>query len=164
MLSATTFEPFSLRSTAPPVSFRTAVAADVAALTALIAQHAGAGQLLPRSTGDIRHILETWIVAEVDGTLAGCDSLRQMSPARMELRSLVVRSPFRGYGIGAAIVRMLVARAWNAEAECVYALTRAVPFFARLGFHVTDRANLPEKIASDCAPCPLHAHCDETAM
>jgi len=164
MLSATTFEPISLTSTAPLISFRTAVAADVVALTTLIADHAGAGQLLPRSAGDIRHTLATWIVAEVDGTLAGCGSLRQMSRSRVEVRSLVVRSDYRGHGIGAAIVRQLVARAWNAEAECVYALTRAVSFFARLGFEVTDRANFPEKLAHDCVPCPLWAHCDETAM
>jgi N-acetylglutamate synthase-like GNAT family acetyltransferase len=164
MLSATTFDSLPPTSAASLVTFRPATAADVWALTALIVDHAGVGQLLPRSAGDIRHTLATWIVAEVDGTLAGCGSLSQTSPSRRELRSLVVRSGYRGYGIGAAIVRQLVARAWNAEAQCVYTLTRAVPFFARPGFHVTDRANLPEKIASDCIFCPLRAHCNETAM
>jgi len=164
MPSATTFEPFSLTSATPRVTFRPAVAADVAALSRLIADHVGAGQLLPRSAGDIRDTLATWIVAELDGTLAGCGSLHQMSRSRMEVRSLVVRADYRGHGIGAAIVRQLIARAWNTEAECVYALTRAVSFFARLGFQVTDRANIPEKLAHDCVPCPLWAHCDETAM
>jgi N-acetylglutamate synthase-like GNAT family acetyltransferase len=164
MPSATTFEPYSLKCAAPRVTFRPAVAADVAALTRLIADHVGAGQLLPRSAGDIRDTLATWIVAEVDGTLAGCGSLRQMCRSRMEVRSLAVRSSYRGHGIGAAIVRQLVARAWNAEAECVYVLTRAVSFFARLGFHVTDLAHIPEKLAHDCVPCPLRAHCNETAM
>jgi len=164
MPPATTFEPYSLKCAAPRVTFRPVVAADVEALTRLIAEHVGVGQLLPRSAGDIRDTLATWIVAELDGTLAGCGSLRQMSRSRMEVRSLAVRSSYRGHGIGAAIVRQLIARAWNTEAECVYALTRAVSFFARLGFQVTDRANIPEKLAHDCVPCPLWAHCDETAM
>ena len=164
MPTATTFEPFSPTSASPVVSIRTAIVAHVAPLTGLIADHAGVGQLMPRSAGDIRDTLATWLVAELDGTLAGCGSLRQMSRSRMEVRSLVVRADYRGHGIGAAIVRQLVARAWNAEAECVYALTRAVPFFARLGFHVADLANIPEKLAHDCVPCPLRAHCDEKAM
>jgi len=161
MPSATTFEPFLPTSATPVVSFRTAVGTDVAALMGLIADHVGAGQLLPRSAGDIRNTLATWIIAELDGTLAGCGSLRQMSRLRMEVRSLVVRADYRGHGIGAAIVRQLVARAWNTEAECVYALTRAVPFFARLGFQVTDRANIPEKLAHDWVPCALRAHCGQ---
>jgi amino-acid N-acetyltransferase len=164
MRSPTPFEPLPLIRAAPLISFRAATEAHVWPLTALIAEHVRAGGLLPRSAGDIRTSLRTWIVAEVDGTLAGCGALRQIGHARMELRSLVVRSAYRGYGIGATLVRTLVARAWQAQADTVYALTRAVPFFARLGFVVTDLALLTEKDARDCMPCPLRTRCDETAM
>jgi amino-acid N-acetyltransferase len=164
MRSPTPFEPLPLIRAAPLISFRAATEAHVWPLTALIAEHVRAGGLLPRSAGDIRTSLRTWIVAEVDGTLAGCGALRQIGHARMELRSLVVRSAYRGYGIGATLVRTLVARAWQAQADTVYALTRTVPFFARLGFVVTDLALLNEKVARDCMSCPLRTHCDETAM
>jgi N-acetylglutamate synthase-like GNAT family acetyltransferase len=148
----------------PLVVIRAATLTDVRPLTDLVAEHVQRGQLLPRSVSDIRASLMTWTVAEVDSELVGCASLRRTHPARMEVRSLAVRAAYRGQGLGAALVRALVVQAWHAEATTVYALTRAVPFFERLGFEVTDLANLPEKNTGDCACCPLRYTCDETAV
>jgi len=148
----------------PVVAIRAATLIDVRPLASLVAEHVQRGQLLPRSVSDIRASLMTWTVAEVDCELVGCASLRRMSPARMEVRSLAVRAAYRGQGLGAALVRTLIGQAWQAEATAVYALTRAVPFFERLGFEVTELANLPEKRARDCVCCSLRQACDETAV
>jgi amino-acid N-acetyltransferase len=143
---------------------RPAIEADVPALAALVAEHARTGDLLPRSATDIRATLATWRIAEAGGVLAGCGSLRWMSYDRVELRSLAVAPHWRGQGVGAQLVRILVDRAWQGGATVVFALTRAVPFFLRLGFQLTDRAQLPEKVMRDCVACPLRSRCDETAV
>jgi amino-acid N-acetyltransferase len=149
---------------ASPIVIRSAAEADVPALTALVAEYVRTGDLLPRSAGEIRATLATWRIVETDGTLIGCGSLRRMSHERMELRSLAVVSQWRGLGVGARLVRDLIHRAWQAGATVVFALTRAVPFFLRLGFQLTERAQLPEKVMHDCAACPLRFCCDETAV
>ncbi|MER3461221.1 MAG: GNAT family N-acetyltransferase, partial [candidate division GAL15 bacterium] len=63
-----------------------------------------------------------------------------------------------------ALVQALVARARSAGARTVFALTRAVAFFERQGFRVTDRERFPEKVWRDCVRCPLRDRCDEVAV
>ncbi len=46
----------------------------------------------------------------------------------------------------------------------VFTLTRAVPFFERCGFRITNKEQFPEKIWKDCHLCPLVHDCDETAL
>ncbi len=46
----------------------------------------------------------------------------------------------------------------------VFALTRAVPFFEKQGFIITDKDNFPEKVWRDCMICPVRHACDEVAV
>ncbi|HMP42359.1 MAG TPA: hypothetical protein PKA05_18420, partial [Roseiflexaceae bacterium] len=46
----------------------------------------------------------------------------------------------------------------------IFALTRAVGFFTKLGFVVTGNERFPEKVWRDCVLCPLRDRCDETAV
>ena len=39
-----------------------------------------------------------------------------------------------------------------------------MPFFESLGFSVTRRELFLEKLAADCAACPMNLCCDETAV
>ena len=84
--------------------------------------------------------------------------------ARKRLRSLAVLPAYRSYGVGGLIVRGLVERARERGIPTVFALTRAVQFFERLGFVVTERERFPEKVWRDCVVCPLQHACDETAV
>jgi amino-acid N-acetyltransferase len=143
---------------------RPATQADVQPIATIINQHAGRGQLLPRSPENIRASLDTWLVAEVAGTLVGIGSLLEMSPTLVEVRSLAVLPAYRSYGVGAMLVRGLVERAQARGIPTVFALTRAVPFFERLGFVVTNKERFPEKVWRDCVVCPLQDACDETAV
>jgi amino-acid N-acetyltransferase len=143
---------------------RAATEADVQPIANIINQHAGRGQLLPRSPENIRASLDTWLVAEVAGSLVGIGSLLEMSPTLVEVRSLAVLPAYRSYGIGAMVVRGLVERAQARGIPTVFALTRAVPFFERLGFVVTNKERFPEKVWRDCVICPLQDACDETAV
>ncbi len=66
--------------------------------------------------------------------------------------------------MGGSRVRGRGARARARGIPTVFALTRAVPFFERLGFAVTDKERFPEKVWKDCVVCPLQHACDETAV
>jgi amino-acid N-acetyltransferase len=87
-----------------------------------------------------------------------------MSPTLVEVRSLAVLPAYRSYGMGGLIVSELVEQARRRGFPTIFTLTRAVPFFERLGFVITDKERFPEKVWKDCVVCPLQQCCDETAM
>jgi N-acetylglutamate synthase-like GNAT family acetyltransferase len=63
------------------------------------------------------------------------------------LRSVVVLTEYRGMGFGTDVVEWLLGEAGRLGMLSVYLLTeRAAPFFERLGFVVTDRADAPPEI------------------
>ncbi len=143
---------------------RPAREADVPAIVAVVNENARLGHLLPRTPDNIRASLDAWLVAEVDGRVVGIGSLVAMNPRLVEVRSLAVLPAYRKFGIGALIVGGLVDEARARGIPTVFALTRAVGFFERLGFVITDKERFPEKVWKDCVICPLQHACDETAV
>jgi amino-acid N-acetyltransferase len=143
---------------------RPATDADVPAIVRVVNENARLGHLLPRSAENIRASLPNWLVAEVGGLIVGIGSLLAMSPTLVEVRSLAVLPNYQRYGVGALLVRELVEHARARGIPTVFALTRAVSFFERLGFVVTDRDRFPEKVWKDCVICPLQHACDEMAV
>jgi amino-acid N-acetyltransferase len=146
------------------VMVRRADEADVPAIVRIVAENVRQGHLLPRSAENIRASLPTWLVAELDGEVVGIASLLEMTPVLAEVRSLAVLPAFRSYGAGAALVRGLIAEARRRRYPTLFALTRAVGFFEKLGFTVTGQERFPEKVWRDCVLCPLQQRCDETAV
>jgi amino-acid N-acetyltransferase len=147
-----------------PVVVRPACEADIPAIVAIVAENARQGHLLPRSAENIRASLPAWLVGEVGGRVVGIGSLLEMGPGLVEVRSLAVLPAYRSLGVGAAIVGALVEEARRRQESTVFALTRAVGFFERLGFKVTVKERFPQKVWRDCAICPLQHACDETAV
>ena len=143
---------------------RSATERDVQAIADVVTANARHGQLLPRSAENIRASLPNWLLAEVDGRVVGIGSLLDMSPTLVEVRSLAVLPAYRSYGIGGLLVGGLVDRARARGIPTVFALTRAVPFFERMSFAITDRERFPEKVWTDCVICPLRERCDEIAV
>jgi amino-acid N-acetyltransferase len=148
----------------PLVSMRLAHAADVDAIKAVVDENVALGHLLPRSREHIVAALGNWMVAEVDGQVVGIGSLLEMGPALVEVRSLAVLPAYRRYGVGGEIVKALVAEAQLRGYPTVFALTRAVGVFERMGFVVTEHERFPENVWRDCVLCPLIDRCDETAV
>lgn len=146
------------------VATRQAQEADVAAIVEVVAENVRLGHLLPRSEENIRASIHTWLVAEVNGRVVGIGSLLEMSPVLVEVRSLAVLPEYRSFGVGQQIVRGLVEEARQRGYPTVFALTRAVSFFEKLGFQITNKERFPEKVWKDCVVCPLFHACDETAV
>jgi len=122
------------------------------------------GQLLPRSLEAIQEGIGEWIVALSAENIVGVGSLIEMGPTLVEVRSLAVAPAYRKNGVGAKIVEALVGQAHARGIKTVFALTRAVPFFQKAGFSVTEKENFPEKVWRDCLICPVRHACDEVAV
>ena len=160
------------------IAIRQATLADARGIAALVNLGEREGQLLPRSLESIRADIANWIVAEDNSApstlrqnsghaslrIVGVGSLVEMNHSLVEVRSLAVAPEYRKFGIGGRIVNALVDEARARGRTTVFALTRAVLFFEKLGFRITDKENFPEKVWRDCSICPVQFACDEVAM
>jgi amino-acid N-acetyltransferase len=143
---------------------RPAVVADAAAIADLINTYASRGEMLPKSRYQVYQHIRSFVVAEIDGTIASCAVLHVMWEDLAEVRSLAVRQPYRGQGLGRAMVKRLIEMAKSLGLPQVFALTYTPEFFEALGFTRIDKRSLPQKIWIDCIDCVKFPECDEEAL
>ena len=148
----------------PPLTLRTATAADAEALHALVSAHLQEGHLLPREPGEIRRHAGRFVVCEHDGTISACAELAPLSSSVAEVRSLVVEGACRGTGVAGRLVAELRARAKSSGFQTLCAFTHDARFFVRQGFSIVPHTWVPAKIATDCLACPLFRTCGQRAM
>ncbi|MCL4393510.1 MAG: GNAT family N-acetyltransferase [Chloroflexi bacterium] len=146
------------------IVMRQAAPSDARDIADLVSSGEREGQLLPRSLEAIQEDIADWVVAVDRGRVVGVGSLVEMGPTLVEVRSLAVAPEYRHNGIGRELVQALVELAKARRVPNVFALTRAVPFFEKLGFHVTVKEDFPEKVWRDCLICPVRSACDEVAV
>jgi amino-acid N-acetyltransferase len=120
--------------------------------------------MLPRTEAAIQRVLDDFVVAELDGQVAGCGALARLSPQLAEVRSLAVSPDFQGQGLGRRIVLYLMERARARGYPQLCALTLVPDFFAGLGFQTVDRWAISPKIWQECVFCAKFHHCDEVAV
>jgi amino-acid N-acetyltransferase len=144
---------------------RKARMSDVKGIQQLIAEYARKGDMLPRSLADIYENLRDYFVFEEDGgELAGSAAIHIMWEDLAEVRSLAVRDGKMRRGIGTQLVESCISEAIVLGIDRVFALTYKPEFFEKLGFHVVDKAELPQKIWTDCLKCSKFPDCDEVAL
>jgi len=143
---------------------RPATLTDIPGILALVNEHVRRGDLLPRTAESIRSTLSDWLVGEQASAIVACVSLLYYTPGLAEVRSLAVSDAVKGQGWGRAIVAAIIAKAEREQVPTLFALTRAVHFFEKAGFAITEKDRFPEKVWRDCHVCPLLHHCDETAV
>jgi len=146
------------------MSIRIATEADIPVILRLVSDHAQRGDVLPRTALSIRETLSDWLVGTDDEGVIACVNLLYYTPYLAEVRSLAVHDRVKGQRWGSRIVEALIAEAKRRELPTLFALTRAVSFFQRAGFTITDIAQFPQKVRRDCQFCPIQEHCDETAV
>lgn len=146
------------------VTVRLATSEDVPQILRLVNHHARLGQLLPRSAKSVYDTIDDWLVAIAGDEVLGCVSLLRYTSGLVEVRSLAVAEAAQGMGIGSHLMQALLTEAQKRKIPTLFALTRAVTFFQRFDFAITERAFFPEKVWHDCQQCPLLDNCDETAV
>lgn len=143
---------------------RKALPADASAMQALINGFADRGEMLHRSMSQLYEYIRDFWVAEEDGAVVGCAALHVMWQDLAEVKSLAVSDLLQGRGVGRALVQHCLSEAADLRIDRVYALTYKPGFFAKLGFRVIDRAELPRKVWTECVFCPKFNGCDEIAV
>ena len=138
---------------------------DIPGIVALVEEHARRGALLPRTVQSIQETLGNWMVGkDEEEEIVACVSLHRYTPALAEVRSLAVADKVQGQGYGRTITKAIIAEARLRNIPTLFALTRVVPFFQKLGFQTTGKERFPEKVWRDCQACPVFHDCDETAV
>jgi len=147
-------------------SIRKARLNDVPAIYELLKHMARRELLLPRSLSEIYEMVQTFWVGETPGgRVAGAAALQVIWENLGEVRSLAVREEFGGQGLGRALARAVEEEAGALGVGRLFVLTYVPDFFAGLGFSVTPREELPQKIWSVCFKCvKFPDDCNETAM
>ena len=144
---------------------RKARMSDVKGIHGLIADYAKKGDMLPRSLADIYENLRDYFVfLEDGGELVGSAAIHIMWEDLAEVRSLAVREGKMRRGVGTQLVESCISEAIVLGIDRVFALTYKPEFFEKLGFHVVDKAELPQKIWTDCLKCSKFPDCDEVAL
>ena len=144
---------------------RKARMADVKGIHGLIAEYARKGDMLPRSLADIYENLRDYFVfLGDDGELVGSAAIHIMWEDLAEVRSLAVREGKMRRGVGTQLVESCISEAIMLGIGRVFALTYKPEFFEKLGFHVVDKSELPQKIWADCLKCSKFPDCDEVAL
>jgi amino-acid N-acetyltransferase len=146
------------------MNVRSAKISDVKAINALISSYAEMDRMLFRSLADIYENLQTFIVAELDGSIVGCCALEVIWSDLAEIKSLAVDGAYMGKGIGVRLVTAAVEQAAKLGVPKVFALTLEPVFFEKSGFEIVEKETLPMKVWSDCARCPKQQNCDEIAV
>jgi len=154
----------SVRGRARSMMVRQGVPADAEALYALIHDHQSEGHLLPRNLDEIRRRTSRFVVGESGGVLQACAELAPLSGSVAEVRSLVVSREARGKGVATRLLDQLRHRAVEEGYETLAAFTHDPRFFVQQNFSMVPHQWVPEKIAHDCAACPLFRRCGQHAM
>jgi amino-acid N-acetyltransferase len=142
----------------------TARLTDAEDIHKLVTFWADRGDMLHRPIGEIYEAIRDFKVARLDGTFAGCGSLRIMGHDLAEVRSLAVPEGVQTKGIGAAIVAECVEEARAYGIERVFALTYRPGFFEKQGFRVANVMEFPQKVWNECVRCPFFTNCKEVAV
>ena len=143
---------------------RKAILPDAQYVHDLISTYSGDGTLLPRSLAEICENVRDFVVLEDGGRVIGCGALHLYGLHLAEIRSITVAPWAQGKGGGEHLVKALLKDARRHRVGCICLFTRKPEFFARLGFTVAQREDLPDKVRKDCWVCPRFHSCDEVAM
>ncbi|MFZ5625172.1 MAG: arsenic resistance N-acetyltransferase ArsN2 [Gemmatimonadota bacterium] len=134
-------------------ALRPARPADLDAALGLLAE---AG--LP--TGGVREAFSEFIVAEVEGSLAGVAGVERYGDAAL-LRSVAVAPTWRGTGIGRALIDDVLGRVAASGVKDVYLLTTSAEhYFPRHGFRCIRRDEVPAAVQASgefTSACPASA-------
>ena len=145
-------------------TLRRAVLSDVQAIQKLVNDFAARGEMLPRSLSELFENIRDHYVAESDGEVVGCAALHVTWGDLAEVKSVAVREDHRGQGLGEALIEACLADARLLGVPRLFVLTYIPGYFARFGFQQVEKADLPQKVWSECIRCPKFPDCGEVGM
>jgi len=143
---------------------RRARAADIEAIHRLINHFAEQDEMLPRSLNELYENLRDLYLVEDGHEVVGCCALHVTWGDLAELKGLAVREDHRGQRLGQQLVEACLEDARTLGLPRVFLLTYIPRYFERFGFRQVEKAQLPQKVWSECIRCPKFPDCGEVSM
>jgi amino-acid N-acetyltransferase len=143
---------------------RKAQISDVKDIQKLLTYFAGKGDMLSRSLSELYESIRDFYVAADEERLLGTAALHIVWEDLAEVRSVAVAEDSGKRGIGSQLVQACIAEAREIGLKRLFCLTYKPEFFARHGFRLVDKSELPHKVWGDCIKCVKFPDCDENAM
>ena len=143
---------------------RKALMTDIPAILALINGYAAKEIMLPRTEFELSEFIRDFTVIYDGSKLIGCAALHFYGPSIAELRSLAVDPGAKGTGAGRLLMEAIDAEAIAFDLHDLFAFTYVPDFFAKMGYALVNRDQLPLKAWKDCLRCPKFQACDEIAV
>lgn len=143
---------------------RKAKISDVEEIHQLISHYAAEGQMLARARTTLYEGIREFSVVEVEGKVVAVGSLHVLWNDLAEIRALAVAPAYIRKGLGKALVETFLQEAKELELPRVFALTYTPEFFAKCGFRLIDKEDLPQKVWKECVNCPQFPNCEESAV
>jgi amino-acid N-acetyltransferase len=143
---------------------RKAQMGDVKDIQKLLTNFANRGDMLSRSLSELYESLRDFYVAVEDGRLLGTSALHIVWDDLAEVRSVAVSEDAGRKGVGSLLVQTCIAEAREIGLGRIFCLTYKPDFFAKFGFRLVDKSELPHKVWGDCIKCVKFPDCDENAM
>jgi len=137
---------------------------DVKDIQKLLTFYASRGDMLSRSLAELYEVLRDFYVVEEEGKLLGTAALHIVWEDLAEVRSVAVAEDAGRKGIGSQVVQACIDEARELGLRRVFCLTYKPDFFAKFGFRIVDKSELPHKVWGDCLKCVKFPDCDEIAM
>jgi len=143
---------------------RKAQISDVKEIQKLLTHYASRGDMLSRSLSELYEAVRDFYIMEEEGRLLGVSALHIVWEDLAEIRSVAVSEDAGRKGVGTTVVQACIDEARVLGLKRLFCLTYKPDFFARFGFSVVDKSELPHKVWGDCIKCVKFPDCDEIAM
>lgn len=143
---------------------RKAQISDVKDIQKLLTHFASRGDMLSRSLSELYESLRDFYIFDDEGKVAGTAALHIVWEDLAEIRSVAVAEEAGRRGIGSQVVQSCIDEAREIGLKRVFCLTYKPDFFAKFGFRIVDKSELPHKVWGDCMKCVKFPDCDEIAM
>lgn len=137
---------------------------DVEIMHQLVNKYADEGLMLSRPRNMFYENIRDFVVAEKEGKIVGTGALHITWSDLAEIRALAVQQGYTAQGVGRQMVEYCLNEAKDLGIPRVFTLTYQPGFFAKLGFVIVSKDNMPQKVWRECINCPKFPNCDEVCM
>jgi len=137
---------------------------DVPAMQKIINFYADRNEMLPRSLNELYENVRDYFVLEREGEVIGCCAMHVTWSDLAEVKGLALRDECRGRRLGETLVYACLSDAREFGVARLFVLTYIPDYFERFGFRRVEKAELPQKVWTECIRCPKFPDCGEVSM
>jgi amino-acid N-acetyltransferase len=131
----------------------------------LVQPEVNEGTILIRSDDEISTNIRSYTLAFDEDELIGFAALHIHTKTLAEIRSLIVKSGYRGKKVGSTLVNLCSDEGKDLGLKEILALTYMQRFFEVLDFVEIPKESIPEhKIWADCIKCKHFPICNEVSL